>query len=117
VPQVSQGSIIRANVTDPSGRNPKVRPLVVLTANSDLASSNSVVAAAVTREIADPPADDEVLLPWHPSGKSRTRLRARCGAKCSWLREIKIADIVEVRGHCPSAELEQILARVANLPM
>jgi hypothetical protein len=115
VPNVVQGSIIRANVTDPSGGNAKLRPLVVLTGNSELATADSFVAAAVTKSVGDPPADDEVLLPWHPSGRCRTRLTVRCGAKCSWLREIKIADVAEIRGHCPAAELELILRRVAEL--
>jgi hypothetical protein len=117
VPHVSQGSIILANVTDTSGQNPKVRPLVVLTANSELASTNAIVAAAVTKGISNPPADDEVPLQWHPEGRCRTKLRMPCGVKCSWLCEVKLADIVEVRGHCPPAQLEHILEAVGKLSL
>jgi hypothetical protein len=43
-------------------------------------------------------------------------LKAKCGAKCSWICEVRAADIVEVKGHCPQAVLELILEQVSKLP-
>jgi hypothetical protein len=115
VPQVQQGSIIRATVTDSSGGNPKTRPLVVVTGNSDLFRSDTIQCVAITRSIGDPPLQDEILLQWHPQGLCRTKLRAKCGAKCSWLCEVRHADVIEIKGACPPAELELILEQVAKL--
>lgn len=117
MPQVLQGSIIRATVTDTRGGNPKPRPLVVITGNTELSQSDAVLAVAITGEFDDPPLADEILLPWHPQGNCRTRLKKRSVAKCSWVREIRKADVLEVRGHCPEAELERILDQVEKLPM
>jgi hypothetical protein len=116
VPRVQQGSIIRANVVDPQGGNPKTRPLVVISGNDDLLLSGEISCVAITGEIADPPLEDEVLLPWDASRRCRTGLTKRSGAKCSWNCEIEDDDVVEFKGHCPPAELERILEIVDKLP-
>jgi hypothetical protein len=111
-----QGSIIRATVTDMRGQNPKARPLVVVTGNTELSSGESFYCVAITGEFDHPPLADEIPLPWHPQRKCRTKLVKECVAKCSWVREVRHADVLEVKGHCPTAELELILAQVGNLP-
>jgi hypothetical protein len=100
---------------DPAGQNPKVRPLVVVTANSEIGKASTLFAVAVTGEYGDPLAADEVALPWHPRGTSRIRLTKPCVAKCSWICELAATDVIEVRGHVPAAELTAILERLANL--
>jgi hypothetical protein len=67
---------------------------------------------AITGEFVEPVAEDEVLLPWHPGGKPRTGLRKPSVAKCSWLCQIRRTDVIEVKGHVPQAQMEQILAYV-----
>ena len=115
MPQILQGSIIRATVTDTRGKNPKPRPLVVITGNAELSSADAVLAVAITGEFDDPPQSDEILLPWQARGKSRTGLRKKSVAKCSWVREIRKADVLEIKGHCPTAKLELILEQVGKL--
>jgi mRNA-degrading endonuclease toxin of MazEF toxin-antitoxin module len=115
VPHILQGSIVRARVLDPAGENPKLRPLVVVTVNSEIAKSETLFAVAITGDFSEPLAAEEVALPWHPRGASRTRLTKPCVAKCSWLCELKAADVVEIRGHVPAAQLEDILKRLASL--
>ena len=84
--RVLQGSIVRAQVTDPQGGNPKQRPLVVVTTSSEIDLDGELVAVAITGELATPLSDDEVLLQWHPLGRCRTRLKKPSVAKCSWLK-------------------------------
>jgi mRNA-degrading endonuclease toxin of MazEF toxin-antitoxin module len=115
VPKILQGSIVRAMVRDPAGGNPKIRPLVIVSANSDIGTSNSVFAVAITSQFREPLPSDEVALPWHLTGKSRTGLTKPCVAKCSWICELDEGTIVESRGHVPNLQLEEILVRVSNL--
>ena len=112
---LTQGCIIRANVFDQRGRNPKVRPLVVVTATSELTSSSSFFAVAIAGRFSEPLADDEVMLPWHRDGLSRTRLCKPCVANCSWLCEIKEEDVVEIKGVVPPVQMEKIVEIVREL--
>jgi hypothetical protein len=95
--------------------NPKVRPLVIVTANSEIRQSSQIVAVAITGDFDDPLTPDEIALPWHPQGTSRTRLTKPCVAKCNWLCEVKTEDVIEVRGHVPAAQLQAILTRLAAM--
>jgi mRNA-degrading endonuclease toxin of MazEF toxin-antitoxin module len=111
---LQQGCIVRASVLDPAGTNRKTRPLVIVTPNSDIRTAQSLFAVAITGSFRDPPADDEVPLPWHSRGAARTNLTKPCVAKCSWLCRLRPADVIEVRGHVPTSELQTILERLAN---
>ena len=114
MPSIQQGCIVRASVLDPEGANRKVRPLVIVSANSDIRTATSVFAVAITGSFNDPIADDEVALPWHPRGASRTNLTKPCVAKCPWLCELQTVDVLEVRGHVPALRLEAILKRLTE---
>lgn len=112
---VQQGCIVRAKVVDPTGGNPKIRPLIVVSANSDIAAQEKLFAIAVTSSFRAPLEPDEILLPWHPNGRVRTGLVKPCVAKCSWLCEMEKSEIVEVRGRVPSDIMEELLRRIATL--
>ena len=47
---LGRGSIIWAIVADPQGRNPKVRPLVVLTSTADIQPAGKVQCVAITSQ-------------------------------------------------------------------
>ena len=111
-----QGQIVQAEVCDPQGGNRKRRPLVIVTATSEISDQEPLVAVAVTSRFREPLQDDEVLLPWHPAGNVRTKLRKPCVAKCSWLCQIAVTDVVEQRGFVPREQLREIIARVNTLP-
>ena len=115
MPTIQQGCIVRASVLDPAGTNRKIRPLVIVTANSEIRTAQSLFAVAITGTFSDPPAADEVALPWHPKGASRTNLVKPCVAKCSWICELQLSDVIEVRGHVPTVQLQAILERLAIL--
>lgn len=108
-----QGRIVRAKVRDQHGRNPKIRPLVIVSSTPDVQSQDVFVAVAVTSQFSDPDASDEVPLPWHPHGLGRTGLRKASVAKCSWQCEIRKRDIEELKGVVPPECMEKIIALVS----
>ena len=112
MPLLTQGQIIRAEVRDQRGRNPKIRPLVIITSTPELQSSDPFYAVAITGRFEDPPAEDEVLLPWHRNGLAKTRLRKPCVAKCSWICEIRKDGVVEVKGFVPRECMEEIMRHI-----
>lgn len=115
MPLLTQGQIIRAKVRDQQGRNPKIRPLVIVSPTPDLRSGGVFVAVAITGQFTEPVAEDEVLLPWHPKGLAATRLRKPSIAKCSWLCEIQKEDVIEIKGTVPRSQMEQIIAYVRTM--
>lgn len=101
-------------VSDPSGGNLKIRPLAVITKNSEISEQGVFVGVVITGEFDNPPLDDEVILQWHPKRRCRTRLFKPSVAKCTWLRQLSLSDIVEVKGHVPPAELDVILEKIGD---
>ena len=110
-----QGSIVRARVCDPQGRNPKVRPLIVLTPNAELDSKQLIAVVAITSKFANPPLDDEIPLPFDPRTTCLHTTAQACVAKCSWREEINIADVIETKGFVSRKLLAEILAKVIDL--
>jgi mRNA-degrading endonuclease toxin of MazEF toxin-antitoxin module len=110
VPKPEQGRIILVEVADPQSRNAKTRPAVIVSRTDEIQAEGRIACVAITSSVADKLPDDCVLLPFHPAGKSRTGLKKRCAAKCSWLFEITEEEIEKYIGRVPSQKLEEILA-------
>lgn len=97
-----RGRLVWAEMTDPQGRNPKVRPAVVLTATDQIKPDGEVLVVAVTTEIGQAGAM-AVPLPWHPTGAVKTncvrsRRRSATGSRwCRWLTWRTSADMCQVR--------------------
>ena len=108
--ELQAGNIVWASVPDPSGKNPKVRPLVVIAAPD----SDHFTAVAVTTSVES--FDDQccVRLPWHRNGHPRTKLRSECMARCDWLASVAVDQITRIGGSVPQHIFHAILAR---LPM
>jgi hypothetical protein len=68
---------------------------------------------AITSTFADPPPDDHVPLPWHPTGRSATQLRRRSAAVITWLAEVHARDVLRLHGDVPTALMTRILQRLA----
>lgn len=113
--QLQQGRIIRATVIDPQGRNSKPRPLVIVSSTSEIGGGEPFVAVAITSYFADPLEADEVELPWHPAGRVRTGLKKPSVAKCSWLCEVNVSDVLGIYGIAPRVQMEQIINIVKSL--
>lgn len=105
-----QGRIVWVEMLDPQGRNPKVRPAVVLTDTAEIRSDGVVVVVAVTSQVDSAPADLCVELPWHRDGHPRTKLNRRNVAVCNWLATIPATEIRSVGGQVPVGEMRRILA-------
>lgn len=112
MPSVQQGSIIRAWVTDTSGGNPKSRPLVVVSKGSEIDRTGSFFAVAITGEFNEPLQPDEVPLPWHAQVMCKSGLTKKCIAKCSWMRQLLLTDVIEVKGHLRGKELDDVVTQV-----
>ncbi len=53
-----RGQIVKAEVLDPQGGNPKCRPLVIVTATEDIKPNQPFLAVAITGSPANPLPDD-----------------------------------------------------------
>jgi hypothetical protein len=110
-----QGSIVQALVCDPQGRNPKVRPLVVITPTSEILASKLLVGVAITGQFSNPLCRDEVALPYHPGGRASSGLRKPSVAKCTWLVTVRPEDIAEHKGFLSAERLLAVLSAVQSL--
>jgi mRNA-degrading endonuclease toxin of MazEF toxin-antitoxin module len=115
VPQLVRGRIVEAEVVDPQGRNRKQRPLIIVTATDEIQAGTPLVAVAVSTTFPHPIPDDCVELPFHPGGQSRTGLRKRSVAVCSWLATLTHADVTREIGHVPAQQMLVILEKVKEL--
>jgi mRNA-degrading endonuclease toxin of MazEF toxin-antitoxin module len=106
------GQIIRTEVADPAGRNPKSRPLVVLTGDAETPAGAPLIAVAISSTIPKPVPDHYVLLPWHRAGHRQTGLKKKCAAVCSWLVKVERSAGVQTMGRVPDAEFNEIRREV-----
>jgi mRNA interferase MazF len=106
------GSIVWAEVADPSGTR-KLRPAIVVTPSERISDTSPLHVVAVTSRLSEPLPGDHVLLPWHPQGHPRTGLNRRCAAVCTWLVQIQPGDIRDIAGVTPGPVLVEILRKIA----
>src|SRR6266540_843287 len=99
--------IVWITASDPRG-NAKRRPVVIVTADHQIAVGRQIVGVAVTTTFPDPPPADHVPLPWDPTRRSVTRLRRRSAAVCTWLVPFEPDAVDEIGGHVPAGTLLQI---------
>lgn len=110
-----QGRIVWVELFDPQGRNPKVRPAVILTVTSEIRDDSEVVVAALSTQIDMAPAEVCVELPWQRGGHPRTRLNSRNVVVCTWLVPIPVSAIRGMLGVVPLAHMTRILDIVRDL--
>ena len=110
-PELRRGRIIWATVH--AGNSvAKERPVIVLTATADILPNDAFEAVAVTTTFSDPPPSDCIPLPWHPTGKTLTRLRRRSAAVLSWIDEVLPGDVISFGGDVPPQLMLEILNRL-----
>ena len=110
-----QGRIVWAEVLDQGGRNPKCRPLVILTRSDRVPPGEAHMAVAVTTRLEKPLPAGHVMLPWHPQKRVKTRLCKPCAAVCTWVVEIREEDVLEQAGVVPDKQLAEIVRLVKEL--
>jgi mRNA-degrading endonuclease toxin of MazEF toxin-antitoxin module len=106
-----QGAIVWSTATDPNGVV-KRRPLVIITADAEIAVRDRIAAVAITTTFAEPPPADHVPLPWDPTGRSATRLRRRSAAVPGWVVSMATAELEPTGGYVPAAVLLQVLDKL-----
>ena len=99
---------------DTQGRDSKKRPVVIVTATSEIPHASQLTVVGITGEFSSPLEQDEVDLPWRADGKGLTKLTKECVAKCSWIRQIKKSDILEEKGIVPLPLMEEIIKRLSQ---
>lgn len=108
--ELRPGTIVWATVADPDGRNPKSRPLVVV---SPLDENGAHDAVAVTSRVDLFQDDCCVRLPWAHGGHPQTKLTKECLARCDWVIYLKPSDVTRLGGVIPQRALRDILARIS----
>lgn len=106
------GSIVRVELLDPQGRNPKYRPAVVVSSNEEITPGGEVWVVGITGTEGREPAL-EVPLQHDPKGVCRTGLRKPSVAACWWLVKVPVISIEwDGRRHVPPLDLADIAERV-----
>ena len=114
MPKPEQGRIILVETRDPQNRNAKTRPALIVSRTDEIESEGRIACVAITSAVPDDPPDDCFLLPFSPAGNSRTGLKMRSAAMCSWLFEITEDKIERYLGILSPAKLQEILAYIEN---
>ena len=111
-----QGDIAWVRVEDPQGRNPKIRPIIIISDTEEISADAPLVGVAVSGVIPDPVPSDYVALPWQNGGHPVTNLYKPSVAVCSWIISIQRSEISNISGRVPAAKLLKIMEQVAGEP-
>ncbi len=113
MPSLVQGRIVRADVPDPQGRNPKNRRCVVITANDKITAGGRILIVGVTSELKQSPADHYVIL--QHGDRCWTGLTEPSGALCTWTIELPIQNVQITPNFLRPEYTERILATIRAL--
>ncbi len=111
-PNLVAGRIVWAELFDPQGRNPKIRPAILVGPSAGIMEW---LAGAVSTKVDAAPPGVCVELPWHREGHPRTELKARSVAVCTWHAFLSPDHIVELGGFTPLPQLQRILTILDTL--
>ena len=108
--------ILFANVTDPNGKNPKTRRVVVLTPDFALKARYPIVVAGVTGTLPDPLTADYVLLPFKnsPGRHPKTGMTKKAGVLCTWVIIITQSDVQGRSGFVPPAYMAIVSSKTES---
>jgi mRNA-degrading endonuclease toxin of MazEF toxin-antitoxin module len=112
---LDQGRIVWVELLDPQGRNPKIRPAVIVTQTEEITDDGVVVVVSISTQIDTAPEDVCVELPWHRDGHPRTKLNSRNVAICTWAVPVQISSIVSMGGRVPMKQMREILSILLRL--
>ena len=107
--------ILFAEVLDLNGRNPKVRRVVVLTPDLELAAGYPIVVAGVTGTMPNPLTADYVRLPYkNPPGRHpKTGMTKEAAVLCTGIVPIRQDDIRGRSGFVPPVNMAIVNSRTA----
>lgn len=104
-----QGSIVRAEIPDPQGRNLKLRPVLIYTPTDEIDPTGFIDVVAITTQVGSFPQDVSVPIPWQRGGHPRTTLNQPNEAICVWVARIPTGTVQTPVGRVPLKEMTQIL--------
>ena len=113
--KLEQGHIVAIEVLDPENRNPKVRPVVIVSPTDEIGFDAPFWGVAITGTLPRLLPKEYVPIPYHRAGHPRTGLKKRCAAKCDWFVEIHNDQVVRSIGRVPVAVLSSIIQQVDAL--
>ena len=114
-PNLVVGRIVWTELFDPQGRNPKIRPAILVSPSTSNTGSIEWLAIAVSTKFDAAPSEVCVELSWHRDGHPRTKLKSRSVAVCTWQEFLSPDHIVELAGFTPLPYLQRILAILDTL--
>ncbi len=106
--QFRRGQIVWAEIPDPRGSNPKLRPVVIITRDDEITQDGDVVVVGVTTKVDTAPKDVSVELPWARNRHPKTGLKEPSVVVCTWQRILPVASIKALAGVVPGRQLLQI---------
>jgi hypothetical protein len=107
-----QGTIVYAVVLDKQGKNPKRRPVILLTPPDKVPEGQPLIGVAVSTQPKDPLPDECVRLPSNRQKQGSSRLPERCAAVCNWAVQFYPEHIEEVGGMVYGELLYEIVEKV-----
>jgi hypothetical protein len=109
--------ILFAEILDPNGQNPKIRRVVVLTPDLELADGYPIVVAGVTGTLPSPLTSDYVRLPYkNPPGRHpKTGMTKAAAVLCTWIVPINPSDIHGQSGFVPPAYMAIVDSKTAAM--
>jgi mRNA-degrading endonuclease toxin of MazEF toxin-antitoxin module len=110
-----RGRIVRVEVLDPQGRNPKSRPAVIVTPTEEIRPDGEVVLVAITGTLNAAPPEMQVALPWQRQGRTKTRLNKPSVAVCTWVFKRPVSSIQSYSGIVPDRQMLEILDKINAL--
>jgi mRNA-degrading endonuclease toxin of MazEF toxin-antitoxin module len=116
VEELRYGDIVRAWVRDPNDQNLKLRPILIISPNSDIEVRRHVNAVGISSSNFPPVIPPDWFdLPWDENVDPKTGLNRRSVAKCDWRLTVPKTEIEEKMGRAPNRVMRQIAEYFANL--
>jgi hypothetical protein len=107
-----QGTILYVYVLDRQGKNPKRRPVILLTPPDQVPEGEPLIGVVVSTQPKDPLPDECVRLPSNRQKQGSSRLPERCTAVCNWAVQFYPEQIEEVGGMIYGELLFEIIEKV-----
>jgi mRNA-degrading endonuclease toxin of MazEF toxin-antitoxin module len=106
-------NIVSVAVSDPAGRNRKIRPVAIV--SDPQSDGEDIVGVAISTRVEDPCPGHHVPLPWTRQGHPKTGLNKPNVAKCDWLVQFSINEIQNKLGTAPGVRLLAVTQQVRRL--
>ncbi len=111
-----QGRIVWLKVVDPQGRNPKIRPVIIIDYEPNkIPDDQPLHGICVTHEIGISPREDCVPVPWNVSGNVLTKLTKESEAVCTWQVSFTRSEIEKTGGLLRATDTDKLLDKLREI--